>query len=62
MAKDKMSSTYKGLFDLEELTITEYDKKSETETLYKLKKKLLKYNGLDNVTISVSFDSEVLPE
>lgn len=62
MAKDKMSSTYKGFFDLEELTVTEYDKKSETETLHELKKQLLKYNGLDNVSISISYDSEINPE
>ena len=62
MAKDKMTSTYKGFFDLEELTVAEYDKKSETETLYELKKQLLKYNGLDNVSITISYDSEITPE
>ena len=62
MAKDKMTSTYKGFFDLEELTVTEYDKKSETETLHDLKKQLLKYNGLDNVSVSFSYDSEIEPE
>lgn len=56
-----MNLTIKGLLDVEEKTVTEFHKELG-ELTYKLDDILLPFNGLDSVNISVSYDSEVLPE
>lgn len=61
MAKKKISVSIKGLLDLENRTITEFDK-NEGEITHKLDDLLINFNGLDNVSLSLSYDSEILPE
>ena len=59
MAKKKISVSIKGLLDLEKRTVIEYDKKTEVETIHSLDNLLLPFNGLDDVSISISYDSEI---
>lgn len=61
MAKKKLSLTVKGLLDIDEGTITEFHKELG-EITHRLDTLLLPFNGLDSVNISISFDSEVMPE
>lgn len=61
MAKKKISISIKGLLDLENRTITEFDKNAG-EITHKLDDLLLPFNTLDNVNLSLSYDSEIVPE
>ena len=61
MAKKKISLSIKGLLDIENKTITEFDKEMG-ELTHNLEDLLLPFNGLENISLSVSFDAEVLPE
>lgn len=61
MAKRKMGLAIKGLLDLDERTITEFDK-NIGEVTYKLDDLLLPFNGLDSINISISYDSEIEPK
>lgn len=61
MAKKKISLSIKGLLDLDNKTITEFDK-NLGELTHNLDEILLPFNGLDSVSMSISYDSEVLPE
>ena len=62
MAKKKISISVKGFLDLDKRTITERDKKNETETVHKLDDLFLPFNSLDDVSMSLSYDSEIVPE
>lgn len=62
MAKKKVSVSVKGFLDLDEGVIIEYDKKSEMELEHKLEDLLLPFNGVDNVSINISFDDEIIPK
>lgn len=61
MAKRKMGLAIKGQLDLDEGTITEFDK-NLGELTYKLDDLLLPFNGLDSINISISYDSEIEPK
>lgn len=58
MAKKKMSITVKGLLDLNNFEITEF-LKDDKEVLHNLKSLLSSFDGLDNVSISVSQDVDI---
>ena len=60
MAKRKMGLSIKGLLDLENKTITEFDK-NEGEIIYNLDELLLPFNGLEPVSINIAYDSEIEP-
>ena len=60
MAKRNIKLSIKGELDLEEGTITEFTK--DSENAYKLKDLLTPFDGLDNINITISYDSEVQPE
>lgn len=62
MAKRKISISIRGLLDLENKTITEYDKKTETEIVHNLDDLFLPFNSLEDINISLSYDSEIIPE
>lgn len=62
MAKKKISVSIKGLLDLDARTVTEYDKKTEVETVHSLDNLLLPFNSLGDVSISIAYDSEIEAE
>lgn len=57
MAKITKRTAIKGYLDLEEGTMTEFNK--EGEATYKLEDLLMPYHGIDNVAIVISYDSEI---
>lgn len=61
MAKRTQRTTIKGLLDIDAGTITEF-LKDEGEVTHNINDLLLSYNGLDNVSISVSHDLDIVPE
>ncbi|WJJ55257.1 hypothetical protein QB910_000013 [Dabrowskivirus KKP3916] len=58
MAKIVNSHSYKGEFDFGNMTISEYDKKTEETTTYSLADALRRFDGLE---ISISFKQELTP-
>lgn len=58
MAKIVNQHLYKGEFDWNNMTISEYDKKTEETSTYSLKDALRRFDGLE---ISISFKEEQSP-
>ena len=61
MAKLNKRLSIKGLIDYESKTITEFDKELG-EIEHKLDDLFLEFNGLDDVTLTLSYDKSITPK